>query len=91
VQEEVGRSDMRTVAVLVAEGHESVPASGANAVFGLRGDAGIYSGDAGIYMCFLADTPELQSERQARILAVLSGDAEDREIPNIPLVCVLTD
>ncbi|WP_131618172.1 hypothetical protein [Roseivivax marinus] len=84
MQEEVGRSDMRTVAVLVAEGHESVPASGANAVFGLRGDAGIY-------MCFLADTPELQSERQARILAVLSGDAEDREVPNIPLVCVLTE
>lgn len=75
---------MRTVAVLVAEGHESVPASGANAVFGLRGDAGIY-------MCFLADTPELQSERQARILEILSGDAEDREVPNIPLVCVLTE
>jgi len=43
-----------------------------------------------IYLCFLFDTPEDQAARQTALLAELAGEAADRTIPNIPVVCVMT-
>ena len=43
-----------------------------------------------IYICFLFDTPEDQATRQTALLAELAGEATDRTIPNIPVVCVMT-
>ena len=42
-----------------------------------------------MYLCFIADTPELAVERQEKLLAELAGDPTDREVPNIAVVCVL--
>ena len=43
-----------------------------------------------IYLCFLFDTPEDQSARQTALLAELAGDTPVRTVPNIPVVCVMT-
>jgi hypothetical protein len=82
--QEAGRAEFRTVGELAGDGFATVPASAGNAVFGMRKEAEIY-------LCFLADTPALQSERQRAILAWMDDGEAPREVPNIPLVCVLTE
>jgi hypothetical protein len=54
-----------------------------NTVYGM-------SDGSDIYLCFLFDTPEDQSTRQTALLAELAGESPDRSIPNIPVVCVMT-
>jgi hypothetical protein len=43
-----------------------------------------------LYLCFLADTPELQAERQQVLVDWLAGEAEERTLPNIRVACILT-
>ncbi len=83
--QDVGQSDYRPVSELATEGFEpfSVGAS-SNAVFAMRNGREIY-------LCFLADTDELATARRDGILGGMAGTSQDRTVPNIPLVCILTE
>ena len=81
---EVGQSDYVFSSDLASQGF--IP-------FGTGGVAGDLFGmskGSEIYLCFLLDTPEDQSARQSALIAELQGNAQSRTIPNIPVVCVLT-
>lgn len=82
---EPGRADYATSADLVAAGAEPFAVSGVgNAIYGLRRDRDLY-------LCFIADTPQAQSERQQKLLAEIAGGAtDDRSVPSIPVLCVMT-
>lgn len=81
---EIGESDFRYVSDLAAEGFTPFPASGVgNSVFGMRREAEMY-------LCFIADTSEAQGQRQTTLLAEMAGDTPDPSLPNIPVVCILT-
>lgn len=57
---------------------------------GVAGDMFGMGNGEDIYLCFLLDTPEDQATRQSILIAELQGAADGSEIPNIPVVCVLT-
>ncbi|MCK0148764.1 hypothetical protein MWU54_01915 [Marivita sp. S6314] len=81
---DVGMSDYKFVSDLTAEGFETFGTGGAgNTVFGM-------TNGTDIYLCFLLDTPNDQTKRQTALLSELSGGSSDRAIPNIPVVCVMT-
>ncbi|EIE51902.1 hypothetical protein AL036_07655 [Salipiger aestuarii] len=81
---EAGSADYAYVSALAAEGFEPFAVSQVgNASFGMRKGAEMY-------LCFIIDTNENQTRRQTVLLAELAGKAPDRAVPNIPLVCVLT-
>ncbi len=79
----VGTSDFMWSSELFAAGAEPIAAGDGGAVHG-------YRTDDGIYLCFLADSPEAQTRRQAVILEGLGGADAPRALPNIPVVCILT-
>jgi hypothetical protein len=81
---EPGSSDYVFSSDLVAQGFApfGTGASG-NVVYGM-------TNGSDIYLCFLFDTPENQAIRQTALLDELAGQAKDRAIPNIPVVCVMT-
>jgi hypothetical protein len=81
---DVGESAFRYVSELTAEGFAPFGTGGA-----ARDLFGMTDGSA-IYLCFLLDAPEDQSTRQATLVAELGDGAADRMLPNIPVVCVLT-
>ena len=81
---EVGTSDYMFVSDLSAQGFTPFGTGGAaNDLFGM-------TNGSDIYLCFLLDTPEDQSARQSALIAELQGGDGDRSVPNIPVVCVLT-
>ena len=80
----LGSSDFAFSSDLIARGGEIVPASGAGgSVWGVRVEQ-----DA--YLCFLADVPDAQARRQGVIVGAMGDEAAPRELPSIPVVCILT-
>jgi hypothetical protein len=43
-----------------------------------------------LYLCFIADNLEAQAARQQALIAEIGGEGPDRTVPNIPVVCILT-
>lgn len=81
---EVGMSDYRFVSELAADGFTPFGSGGAaRDLFGM-------TDGSDIYLCFLLDSPEDQSARQSALIAELQGGGESRTVPNIPVVCVMT-
>lgn len=81
---EVGKSDFRFSSDLANEGFTPFATSGtAFSIYGMRRDADQY-------LCFIADQSDDQSERQRVLLAELAGEKPARAVPNIPVVCILT-
>ena len=81
---EVDESEFVFVSDLAARGFDPFATSAVgNASFGM-------TDGSDLYMCFLADSSELQAKRQAVLLAELRGTNQDRTVPNIPIVCILT-
>jgi hypothetical protein len=81
---EPGQSDYVFSSDLSAQGFTPFGTGGSgNTLYGM-------TNGSDIYLCFLFDTPEDQSTRQTALLAELAGTATDRTIPNIPVVCVMT-
>ena len=54
-----------------------------NAIYGMRRETDQY-------LCFIADQGDDQAERQRVLLAELAGEKPQRTVPNIPVVCILT-
>ena len=81
---DVGTSDYVFVSDLSAQGFTPFGTGGA-----LRDLFGMTDG-SDIYLCFSLDAPEDQSTRQASLIAELQHTGTDRVVPNIPVVCVLT-
>ena len=81
---EVGRSDFAFSSELLEAGFKPFATSGVgSSIYGLgKGTQ--------MYLCFIADQPKHQTERKNVIIAEISGDQPDRDLPNIPVVCVLT-
>ena len=81
---DVGQAEYRFVAELSAEGFTpfATSASG-NASFGM-------TNGTDLYLCFIADNLEAQAERQQALIAEINGEGPDRTVPNIPVVCILT-
>ncbi len=81
---DIASSAFRASSALVADGFVPFATSGVgNVLYGLMKDDQLY-------LCFLADTGDAQAERQATLLAELRGEAPDPAVPNIPVICVLT-
>lgn len=81
---ELGSSDFVFLTELSERGFEPFATSSAgNASFGM-------TDGTQMYLCFIADTIDSQNQRQTVLLAELAGKTPDRSVPNIPLVCVLT-
>ncbi|MGY9049356.1 MAG: hypothetical protein ACKVKF_20510 [Rhodobacterales bacterium] len=84
VAKDIGVSDFAYASELSEEGYEPFATSGAgNALFGMKRDTDLY-------LCFLADEPAASAQRQGVLVAEVNGTNPDREVPNIPVVCVLT-
>lgn len=81
---EVGESEFRFVSDLAQAGFApfGTSASG-NASFGM-------TDGADLYLCFIADNLTAQAERQQVLIAEIAGEEPDRSLPNIPVVCILT-
>ncbi|MDE0696960.1 MAG: hypothetical protein OXH76_14135, partial [Boseongicola sp.] len=43
-----------------------------------------------LYLCFSVDQPTEQMRRRKTLIAEVAGQSPDRTVPNIPVVCVLT-
>ncbi len=81
---ETGRAEYVFSSDLAGQGYEPFAASGsANASFGMKRDAEMY-------LCFIADDLVSSAERQKVLVAEINGKSPDRVVPNIPVVCVLT-
>ncbi|SIO27897.1 hypothetical protein SAMN05444722_1166 [Rhodovulum sp. ES.010] len=81
---EVGSNPYRYSSELVVEGAVPFATSGAGqAIYGLRKD------DA-LYLCFIADRPTDQNVRQKVLVAEIMGEAGQKSVPNIPVLCVMT-
>lgn len=81
---EPGQSEYAFFSDLAARGFEPFGTGGSgNTLYGM-------TDGSDIYLCFLFDTPEDQAARQTALLAELAGEASSRTIPNIPVVCVMT-
>lgn len=81
---EVERSDFVFSSDLANDGFTPFATSGSgSAIYGMRRDTDLY-------LCFLADQGDDQAERQRVLLAELAGEAPQRTVPNIPVVCILT-
>ncbi|WP_299558000.1 hypothetical protein [uncultured Sulfitobacter sp.] len=81
---EVGEGAFRFSSDLSAEGFTPFATSGSgSAIYGMRRDTQQY-------LCFIADQGDDQAERQRVLLAELAGENPDRTVPNIPVVCILT-
>jgi hypothetical protein len=81
---EPGASAFRYVSELVEGGFAPFATSGAgNATFGM-------TNGLELYMCFIADTGTAQAERQSVLVEELAGGTTDRTVPNIPVICILT-
>ena len=81
---EVGQGDYRFSAELAAEGFMPFATSGSgSAIYGMRRETEHY-------LCFIADQGDDQAERQRVLLAELAGENPQRTVPNIPVVCILT-
>jgi hypothetical protein len=81
---EVGEADFTFVSDLSAQGFTpfATSASG-NASFGM-------TDGTDLYICYIADNLEAQAQRQQVLIAEIGGEGPDRTVPNIPVVCVLT-
>lgn len=81
---ELGENPFRHLSGLVADGYAPFAVSNAgNASFGMMGADGLY-------LCFIADRLPAQGRRQATLLAEIAGDNPDPMVPNIPVLCILT-
>ena len=80
---EVGRSDFVYVSDLAAAGYEPFAVSGAGALFGMKSGADMY-------LCFSLDTEDAAAERREVLLQELAGTLAARALPNLPVVCILT-
>lgn len=80
----VASSEFSYVSDLAAEGYMlfATCASG-NATFGMMKDQDMY-------LFFIADTSEMQVQRQQVLLSEISGENPTRVVPNIPVLCILT-
>lgn len=80
---EVGRSEFIFASELATEGYEFFDVNPiGKTLFGMK------KGNEA-YLCFLADSTSLQAERQEALLAYIRGESTERDVPNIPVICVL--
>lgn len=81
---EPGRSDFVFSSDLANDGFTPFATSGTgSAIYGMRRETDLY-------LCFIADQGDDQAERQRVLLAELAGETPQRTVPNIPVVCILT-
>jgi hypothetical protein len=81
---DVGAAEFVFVSELTDRGFAPFATSAAgNASFGM-------TDGTDLYLCFIADNLEAQAERQQALIAEIAGAGADRTVPNIPVVCVLT-
>ena len=80
---ETGRSDLVFASELSTEGFEPFDVNPiGKTLFGMKKGSEAY-------LCFLADSASLQAERQESLLAYIRGESTERDVPNIPVICVL--
>lgn len=81
---QIGSSEFVYSSDLMAQGYEVFSTSGVgNAIFGMKKDTDLY-------ICFIADRGENQAMRQTILIEELAGNQPNRTIPNIPVICILT-
>lgn len=81
---EIGENPFRYLADLAAEGFTPFPVSNAgNASFGMMHESDLY-------LCFIADRLAAQGRRQTTLRAEINGNNPDPVVPNIPVLCILT-
>lgn len=81
---EIGESDFVYSSDLARRGYVPFATSSAgNASYGMT------DGEA-LCLCCIMDQPVAQAERKQSLIAEIAGRSPDREVPNIPVVCVLT-
>lgn len=84
VSAETGRLDVVFSTDLVVQGFAPFATSGAgNATFGMKRETDMH-------LRFIAYEPAAAAKRQQVLVAELNGTNPDWEVPNIPVVCVLT-
>ncbi len=81
---ETGRSDFVFLSDLLLRGFTPVPVASAG-----NASLAVMQG-TDLYLCFIADDATNAAARQKTIIAELNGETPDREVANIPVVCVLT-
>ena len=83
--QEIGRNDFSSVSDLALAGFEPFPVSStAKASFGMKKGTDMF-------ICFLADNEDLAAERREVISRAMQENEASRELPNIPVVCVLAE
>ena len=80
-------SEFLSVSELSNEGYVAFGTSGA--VMSLFGMQNPETGQ--IYLCFSADSPLLSAKRVQVITDTMSGTNQDRMVPSIPVICVMTE
>ena len=81
---EVGQSEFVFASDLSQRGFTPFASSASgNAAFGM-------TDGSDLYLCFIADNLEAQAMRQQVLIAEINGEGPDRTVPNIPVVCILT-
>ena len=55
----------------------------------IRSIFGMTDGES-LYLCFSVDQPAEQMQRRQTLIAEMEGQSPDRTVPNIPVVCVMT-
>ena len=81
---DIAENPFRSVSDLAAEGFTPFAVSNAgNASFGMMHEADLY-------LCFIADRLTAQSRRQAVLMAEIGGENPDPTVPNIPVLCIMT-
>lgn len=81
---DVGSSEFVYVSDLSAQGYTPFATSGVGqTVFGM-------TNGTDLYLCFAADKPGNQNERLTAMRAEIAGENPDRTVPNIPIVCIMT-
>ena len=80
---EVGENDFLWVSDLAIAGFKPFPVSGSGkASFGMMRDTEMY-------LCFLADNGKDQATRRDVLVSSLQDDNASRNLPNIPVACIL--
>ena len=82
---QAGEAPFRSVSDLAREGFTPFPVSAAgNASFGMMRETELY-------LCFIADRQPDQARRQSVLMAHINAENPDPTVPNIPVLCILTE
>ena len=81
---EIGESEYVFSSDLTKRGFSPFATSSAK-----RSIFGMTDGES-LYLCFSVDQPAEQMQRRQTLIAEMEGQSPDRTVPNIPVVCVMT-